>query len=139
MPRKEYFSQALYTFDIGQNDITAFAFANISASDYIPNALNEFSSVIKVWMDYKHKIFSRFPLLSMAFYYLWYDCEFVLECRESMRREGGHFGSTTRVLWAAFLMLCCEPPPQSNSWTLLAVLFFTMDWPGNLTGCSTKQ
>nr|XP_010930359.1 GDSL esterase/lipase At3g26430 [Elaeis guineensis] len=47
MPRKEYFSQALYTFDIGQNDITAFAFANISANDYIPNALNMFSSVIK--------------------------------------------------------------------------------------------
>ncbi|EHA8588191.1 putative GDSL esterase/lipase [Cocos nucifera] len=47
MPRKEYFSRALYTFDIGQNDITAFAFANISSNDYIPNALNEFSSVIK--------------------------------------------------------------------------------------------
>ncbi|XP_038985399.1 GDSL esterase/lipase At3g26430-like isoform X2 [Phoenix dactylifera] len=47
MPRKEYFSRALYTFDIGQNDITAFSFLNISANDYIPNALNEFSSVIK--------------------------------------------------------------------------------------------
>ncbi|XP_038989550.1 GDSL esterase/lipase ACHE-like [Phoenix dactylifera] len=47
MPRKEYFSRGLYTFDIGQNDITAFSFLNISANDYIPNALNEFSSVIK--------------------------------------------------------------------------------------------
>lgn len=48
MLKEEYFSQALYTFDIGQNDLTAFYFLNQSAGEYIPNALKEFSKVVKV-------------------------------------------------------------------------------------------
>nr|XP_010912877.1 GDSL esterase/lipase At3g26430 [Elaeis guineensis] len=47
MPKEEYFSQALYTFDIGQNDLTALYFLNKSAEECIPNALKEFSKVVE--------------------------------------------------------------------------------------------
>ncbi|XP_038975649.1 GDSL esterase/lipase ACHE-like [Phoenix dactylifera] len=47
IPKEEYFSRALYTFDIGQNDLTAFYFLNESTEEYIPNALKEFFRVVK--------------------------------------------------------------------------------------------
>lgn len=51
LPKKEYFSQALYTFDIGQNDITAgykLNFTTQQVKGYIPDVLAQFSNVIKV-------------------------------------------------------------------------------------------
>ncbi|ONK57794.1 uncharacterized protein A4U43_C09F4160 [Asparagus officinalis] len=48
MPKEEYFSKALYTVDIGQNDLTAGYFSNKSEEDFIPNAMMEFSRVIKI-------------------------------------------------------------------------------------------
>lgn len=51
LPKKEYFSQALYTFDIGQNDITAGYRLNFTAQQikaYIPDVLAQFSNVITV-------------------------------------------------------------------------------------------
>lgn len=48
MPREEYFSQALYTVYIGQNDLTAVVLNNQSARELLPSALAEFSRVIKV-------------------------------------------------------------------------------------------
>ena len=48
MPKEEYFSRALYTVDIGQNDLTAGFFSNKSAEEFIPDALTEFTRVIKV-------------------------------------------------------------------------------------------
>ncbi|VVB04128.1 unnamed protein product [Arabis nemorensis] len=50
LPRKEYFSQALYTFDIGQNDLTAGLKLNMTADQikaYIPDVLNQFSNTIR--------------------------------------------------------------------------------------------
>lgn len=47
MPKEEYFSRALYTVDIGQNDLTAGAFSNKSPDEFLPNTLAEFSRVIK--------------------------------------------------------------------------------------------
>jgi len=51
LPKEEYFSEALYTFDIGQNDITAGYKLNLTTEQvkaYIPDVLDQFSTVIKV-------------------------------------------------------------------------------------------
>lgn len=51
LPKEEYFSEALYTFDIGQNDLTAGYKLNMTTEQvkgYIPDVLNQFSSVIRV-------------------------------------------------------------------------------------------
>lgn len=51
MPKEEVFSEALCTFDIGQNDLTAGLFLNMSTSQvraYIPDVLGQFADVIKV-------------------------------------------------------------------------------------------
>lgn len=51
MPKEEYFSRALYTFDIGQNDLTAGYFLNMSTTEvkaYIPDLLQKFSNIVKV-------------------------------------------------------------------------------------------
>ncbi|ESQ32842.1 hypothetical protein EUTSA_v10004667mg [Eutrema salsugineum] len=54
LPRKEYFSQALYTFDIGQNDLTAGLKLNMTTDQikaYIPDVLDQLSDAIrKVYM-----------------------------------------------------------------------------------------
>ncbi|KAK4783825.1 hypothetical protein SAY86_018193 [Trapa natans] len=50
LPEEEVFSKALYTFDIGQNDLTAGYFLNMSTSQvraYIPDLLRQFSDTVK--------------------------------------------------------------------------------------------
>lgn len=50
LPKGEYFSEALYTFDIGQNDLTSGFFLNMSTDQvraYIPNVLDQFTTVVK--------------------------------------------------------------------------------------------
>ncbi|XP_043704563.1 GDSL esterase/lipase At3g26430-like [Telopea speciosissima] len=50
MPKEEDFSRALYTFDIGQNDLTAGYFLNMSTDQvraYVPDVLNQFTTIIK--------------------------------------------------------------------------------------------
>lgn len=50
LPKEEYFSKALYTFDIGQNDLTAGYKLNMTTEQvkaYIPDVLGQFSNVIK--------------------------------------------------------------------------------------------
>ncbi|XP_048440760.1 GDSL esterase/lipase At3g26430 isoform X2 [Pyrus x bretschneideri] len=50
LPKEEYFSQALYTFDIGQNDITAGYKLNWTAEQvkaYLPYVLTQLSNAIK--------------------------------------------------------------------------------------------
>ncbi|KAL5053534.1 hypothetical protein RYX36_034216 [Vicia faba] len=50
LPKEEYFSEALYTFDIGQNDITAGYKLNMTTAQvkaYVPDVLGQFSSVIR--------------------------------------------------------------------------------------------
>lgn len=50
LPKGEYFSKALYTFDIGQNDLTAGFFLNMSTDEVranIPDVLNQFTTVVK--------------------------------------------------------------------------------------------
>ena len=51
MPKEKYFSEALYTFDIGQNDLGAGFFTNktveqVNAS--VPDIINTFSINFKV-------------------------------------------------------------------------------------------
>ncbi|WOL14364.1 esterase-like [Canna indica] len=46
LPKEEYFSQALYTFDIGQNDLTAAYFSNMTTEEVkavIPDILDKFT------------------------------------------------------------------------------------------------
>ncbi|KAL3751799.1 hypothetical protein ACJRO7_012606 [Eucalyptus globulus] len=49
LPKEEVFSRALYTFDIGQNDLTAGYFLNMSTNEvkaYIPDLLGQFKNVV---------------------------------------------------------------------------------------------
>lgn len=51
LPKKEYFSRALYTFDIGQNDLTAGYFSDMTSEEVkatIPDILDKFSIAVKV-------------------------------------------------------------------------------------------
>lgn len=51
MPPKEYFTRALYTFDIGQNDLGAGFFGNKSIAEVnasVPTILSRFSTDVKV-------------------------------------------------------------------------------------------
>lgn len=51
MPKEEYFSKALYTFDIGQNDLTAGFLGNKSIQQVnatVPDIVSSFSTSIKV-------------------------------------------------------------------------------------------
>ena len=51
LPKEEYFSEALYTFDIGQNDLTAGYKLNLTSEQvkaYVPDVLSQFSNVIRV-------------------------------------------------------------------------------------------
>ncbi|KAJ0038462.1 hypothetical protein Pint_22861 [Pistacia integerrima] len=50
VPKEDYFTQALYTFDIGQNDITSGYKLNMTTDQvkaYIPDVLHQFSIAIK--------------------------------------------------------------------------------------------
>ncbi|XP_062165706.1 alpha-L-fucosidase 3-like isoform X2 [Alnus glutinosa] len=50
LPKAEDFSRALYTFDIGQNDLTAGYFLNMSTHEveaYVPDVLDQFKAVVK--------------------------------------------------------------------------------------------
>ncbi|KAK2384559.1 GDSL esterase/lipase [Trifolium repens] len=50
LPKEEYFSKALYTFDIGHNDITAGYNLNMTTKQvkaFIPDVLGQFSDVIR--------------------------------------------------------------------------------------------
>ncbi|KAG2646498.1 GDSL esterase/lipase ACHE-like [Panicum virgatum] len=50
LPRAEYFSQALYTFDIGQNDITSSYFVNNTTAEVeatIPDLMERLTSVMQ--------------------------------------------------------------------------------------------
>ncbi|KAM6562317.1 hypothetical protein CsatB_022315 [Cannabis sativa] len=50
LPKEEDFSKGLYTFDIGQNDLTAGYKLNLTTEQvkaYVPDVLNQFSKVVK--------------------------------------------------------------------------------------------
>ncbi|KAL2903465.1 hypothetical protein RDABS01_002175 [Bienertia sinuspersici] len=53
LPRAEYFSQALYTFDIGQNDLTAIIFTNSTdqVKAKILDILDQFKTLLKIIYD----------------------------------------------------------------------------------------
>ncbi|OIW02440.1 hypothetical protein TanjilG_05033 [Lupinus angustifolius] len=54
MPNEKYFSEALYTYDIGQNDLTAGFFGNMTAQQVnatIPDIIDNFSANIKKMYD----------------------------------------------------------------------------------------
>jgi hypothetical protein len=55
MPKEEYFQKALYTFDIGQNDLGAGFFGNMSVEEVnasVPNIVNTFLTNVKATSFY---------------------------------------------------------------------------------------
>jgi hypothetical protein len=51
MPKRDYFSKALYTFDIGQNDLSEGFFSNMTIEEVnasVPDIVNKFSTNVKV-------------------------------------------------------------------------------------------
>ena len=51
LPAAETFSEGLYTFDIGQNDLTAGLFLNMSTDEvkaFVPDAIDQFKIIVKV-------------------------------------------------------------------------------------------
>jgi len=51
LPKAEDFSHALYTFDIGQNDLTSGYFSNMTSSEvkaYVPDVLDQFKNIVSV-------------------------------------------------------------------------------------------
>ncbi|XP_061372532.1 GDSL esterase/lipase At3g26430-like [Gastrolobium bilobum] len=60
LPEAEDFSRALYTFDIGQNDLTAGYFHNMSTDQvraYVPDVLIQFKNVVKYVYDHGGRSF----------------------------------------------------------------------------------
>ncbi|KAJ4756526.1 GDSL esterase/lipase [Rhynchospora pubera] len=48
VPREEFFAEAVYTIDIGQNDLTSILFSpNMSPENYLQDALQHLATVIK--------------------------------------------------------------------------------------------
>lgn len=76
LPKEEYFSQGLYTFDIGQNDLTAGYFSGMTTDEVkaaVPDILNKFSEIVKVKKKNRLRIrvlgfFLRFHLRSTALF-----------------------------------------------------------------------
>lgn len=55
LPKEDSFSQALYTFDIGQNDLTAGYKLNLTTEQvkaYVPDVLSQLYNTIKVRFEY---------------------------------------------------------------------------------------
>ena len=55
MPKGDYFSKALYTFDIGQNDLSEGFFSNMTIEEVnasVPDIVNKFSTNVKVNLQY---------------------------------------------------------------------------------------
>ncbi|MBA0575574.1 hypothetical protein Golob_025376, partial [Gossypium lobatum] len=62
MPKEKDFSSALYTFDIGQNDLTAGYFLNMSKDEvkaYVPDALNQFQTIIQASISSLNDIYNE--------------------------------------------------------------------------------
>lgn len=57
LPKASDFSRALYTFDIGQNDLTSGYFLNMSTNEVrasVPDVLNQFKNVVSVSDNISH-------------------------------------------------------------------------------------
>lgn len=51
LPKEDYFGRALYTFDIGQNDLTSGFKLNMTVEQvkaYVPDLISQFSDTLKV-------------------------------------------------------------------------------------------
>lgn len=60
LPKAEDFSRALYTFDIGQNDLTAGYFLNMTTDEvraYVPDVLDQFKTVVEYIYDHGGRSF----------------------------------------------------------------------------------
>lgn len=70
MPQEEYFSQALYTFDIGQNDFTADLFADMPIEKIyasVPDVINSFTYNVKVTFTWEMLCYS------LLYLFIWWS------------------------------------------------------------------
>lgn len=110
LPEEDYFSRALYIFDIGQNDLTTGYKLNLSTEEvktYVPDVLGQFSNVIKVrkqlssWMiKVQTSSFSKIKKGSNIFT----EVNIVVNSYCTLKEED-HFGYTTQDQWVVCLML----------------------------------
>lgn len=98
LPKSEYFSRALYTFDIGQNDLAAGYFHNLTVDQVkgsVPDILNQFKSVVKV-IDYSGHYYTYILYIQSIYLYVYGDD--VVLCRVYMGiKEVDHSGYITLV------------------------------------------
>lgn len=86
VPKPEAFSRGLYTFDIGQNDLTGGLLLNLSIDQVkasIPDILGQFKTVVKVRIAYQ--------LLYIVVVLTFSGC---FSDRMCMIKEGDTFGYT---------------------------------------------
>lgn len=125
LPKKGDFSRALYTFDIGQNDLTAGYKLNMSTEEvkaYVPEVLAQFTNVIKVRKHLRvHIFFAEFHFLcvtnNLKTYYL------ICKRKHSIYtlKVENHSGSIILDQWDAYLMSWTGFQSQLLKWISLVV------------------
>lgn len=88
LPEAGSFSQALYTFDIGQNDLTAAYFANKTVEQVeteVPEIISQFKNAVKVGFSVSNYLlyFCLKEIIKMCFFlvieYLWTRRKILLD------------------------------------------------------------
>lgn len=102
MPRQEDFARALYTFDIGQNDLTRKTFFSMSLDEIRPvitDMVNNLASSLKVSTNkcLTIEIMYRETLINLSLFN--FNCRVYI----TKNKEVGHFGYTIQGLLVACL------------------------------------
>jgi hypothetical protein len=69
LPTQDIFSKALYTFDIGQNDLTSGYFSNMTTKEvkgYLPDLMDRFTNLVKVRKPNQNNDLNNFIILVFA-------------------------------------------------------------------------
>lgn len=142
MPKSEDFSRALYTFDIGQNDLTAGLFQNLSlrqVRESVPDILGQFKTVIKVSVSlliFVYNIYEPFQkqiLWSYNMFIITFCNEFSFFIRISIIKEAERFGYTILVHLGVYHTSSIVNQSQLDKWTNMDVWAHLTNLLGILT------